>query len=184
KFLPVSELGWLFSHRRQFEPATLLRSSIRRQIKGFLDPAQVAAEHKRLGWAGIAVRAIVRSTSKRRHTDRAAAFSLPGDAKLDPDPDRLLRECDLSRIEHAPAVGSRLIARLSDWAMIAERRRNNCRRIARMARETGIGRPLRDDPPYTSCPYVLPLLVDEPEILYPAVRRTGVPVYRWDRQWP
>jgi hypothetical protein len=38
--------------------------------------------------------------------------------------------------------------------------------------------------PEFAVPYVFPLRVTQAEVVYRALRRTGVPVFRWDVVWP
>ena len=40
------------------------------------------------------------------------------------------------------------------------------------------------DLPAGAVPYVFPLYVHRAEELYQPLRRTGIPVFRWDQVWP
>jgi len=183
KFFPVSELGWLYSSRRSIPEFALRRASARNEIKGLLDPLQLAAQHDRLGPLGTVLRQVSGGHGRRQSVESLHQNFADVDADT-AEVARFMRDCDLGRIEHAPARVSLLIARLSNWAAISERRRRNYCRIGQLIRSSRIGSSLQEKPPETSGPYVFPLLVDNPGMLYPEMRRLGFPVYRWDRQWP
>lgn len=182
KFLPVSELGLLYSWRRPIPSFKLSRSSLRSELKGVFDPLQIAANHGRLGLLGTVVRAVFRRREEQRKSRSAHDDFTRKQESVDVEPTFL--DCDLERIEHKPSLASCLISRLSDWAVIAERRRHNYRRMFSLFCDAGLGNPLLESPPEGSAPYVLPLLVEDCTSLYPAMRRLGFPVYRWDRAWP
>ncbi len=181
KFLPVSELGWVYSSRRRMPPLALRRGSLRSEVKGLLDPIQIAAEHGRLGIIGVGSRALRHWRQRSHRSDSEFSATRETDTM---SVEQYMRSSDLGRIEQAPSFFSRTIARLSDFTGIAEQRRRNYRRMVDLFRDTGFGSPLQSTIPDSSGPYAFPLLVDEPERIYPAMRRYQFPVYRWDRLWP
>ena len=79
---------------------------------------------------------------------------------------------------------SRLIARTAHRERIAALRRRNYHRLAALLADIPGTRVLWSKLPEFAVPYVFPLWVDEPSRSYQAVRRAGIPVFRWDEAWP
>lgn len=185
KFLPVGELGWLWSSAREVPNLHLQAGSLRTELKAVLDPLEIAAEHGRLGLLGAGVSAV----SMHRRRSAAVISQDPSDPIQAADGGRwseneAMAACDMGRVGQRAAFASRLIAALSDLPEIAARRRRNFRRMSRLLDDLSIGKPLIVDPPDDCAPYALPVFVDDAQALYPAMRAAGFPVFRWDRLWP
>lgn len=79
-----------------------------------------------------------------------------------------------------PAVASRIIVRHTNHARSIERRRVCYQMLAEGLTSAPGAKPFRADLPDGVAPYVFPLLLSEPALMYPALRAAGVPMYRWD----
>jgi perosamine synthetase len=181
KFLPVGELGFVASTRHGLPKLRLDRSSLRSQVRGALDPLEASADADRFGAIGVRMAAFGRWIRARRGPASTPRSEPPAtqSAVL-----RALRDCDMARIRAKPALAALAIERLSDYSAIASRRRANFQRMAELLDRYPIGRPLLRSAPDDAGPYVFPLLVDRPDVVYSAMRAIAFPVYRWDRLWP
>jgi len=82
---------------------------------------------------------------------------------------------------HTPmSAASRLVLRLADHRRAIERRRAIYAQYADGLGAVEGGRPLRRELPPGVVPYVFPFILSTPDIIYPALRAAGVPVYRWE----
>jgi dTDP-4-amino-4,6-dideoxygalactose transaminase len=59
-------------------------------------------------------------------------------------------------------------------------RRHYYERLARGLADLPNGRPLSPVLPAGVVPYMFPFLIDQPESVFPALKRQGVPIYRWE----
>lgn len=180
KFLPVSELGWVTSASKSIVRIPLGDCSWSRQVKAILDPVELAAVYGRLGAIGRSVRKMNRL---RRRTKNDGASDGRGALEV-LNLERAMASCDMGRVTTAPALANCWFATHADLAAIAARRRRNFDRMAGIFRGCAVGRLLAEKSPTDGGPYVMPVLVDDADRLYAAMRQTGFPVYRWDRLWP
>jgi hypothetical protein len=79
---------------------------------------------------------------------------------------------------------SRWVARHADREQIVSLRRRNYLRLSKLMADMPGARPLFPQLPDGAAPYVFPLLVADPGRYYQQVRRSGVPIFRWDEIWP
>lgn len=84
------------------------------------------------------------------------------------------------RMDRAMSFPSRAIMVLSGKGRIVERRRSNFRRMVAGLSGLPNGRPLYDLLPDSVVPYMVPFVIDQPEIVFPVLKRRGVPIYRWE----
>jgi len=181
KFIPVRELGRLFSVHRDVPPLPLRACSLREQLRAAFDPWQIAVEHGRTSVvSGTVVRLLRGECSSRAVAEPAGDTRSGGYCSVA----QAIAECDVSRCVSAPALASRALACFADFAGIAAKRRKMFRTLMDVFRRWPIGVPLAESVSEDGAPYAIPLLVNEPERIYPAMRRLGFPVYRWDRLWP
>ena len=86
---------------------------------------------------------------------------------------------DAHWIDRRPSRFSRFVGRAAGHARIVRRRRRNYLRLQHALREQpGCSLVFPDLPPGV-VPYVFPLLVDEPERVFPFLKRRGVPIIRF-----
>lgn len=77
-------------------------------------------------------------------------------------------------------AGSRWVMRHTDVARLVERRRNNYQQLANAVADLPHCRALFPELPCNCVPYMFPLQIDHPESHFSALKRLGVPVWRWD----
>ena len=87
---------------------------------------------------------------------------------------------DATEAECAGSVASRWLVSLCDVDRAAQRRRTNYRRWLDATRDLPRCRPLFEDLPADCVPYVFPLLIDDPASQFHALKKLGVPIWRWD----
>jgi len=178
KFLPVADGGCLVANDAKV-PLPLLRRPRAADWKAALDAVELGALHGRLHGAGSGVTAGLRLL--RRLRGAAAAAGQPDDRvgveRPAPKLDGLLSHSRITR-------PSGWLARCLPRARIVEQRRRHYTRLAGRLAAAGAVRPLKPALPDACAPYVFPLWVERPDPGYAALRRAGVPVYRWDARWP
>ena len=178
KFFPVVEGGCLVS-RRAALPRLRAPGSLH-DLRTAWDSFELGAASGRLGWIGAAVRGLARLKNRLRHRSDKPVVDTPASA----DSASPYRTIDLDRAEHRAARFAEWVTTHADVQRIVSARRRNYSRFA-VAFEGAVGaRALFPNLPAGAVPYVFPLWVDDPTLAYPAVRRLGVPLYRWDIVWP
>jgi hypothetical protein len=76
-------------------------------------------------------------------------------------------------------VSSVLMSAVSH-ARVVDRRQENYRALLERLRNLEGAKPLYDTLPNEVVPYVFPLYLECPDVIYPRLKRNGVPVLRWD----
>jgi perosamine synthetase len=176
KFFPVVEGGCLVL--RDAVPPLLRSPALMHELRTAWDSFELGAASGRLGWIGAAVRIVAKLKNRLRHGPIKPATGAPRDAASP------YRTIDADRAEQRAARFARWVIANADVERMASARRRNYRRFA-AAFEGAVGaHALFPDLPAGAVPYVFPLWVDEPVLAYQAVRRLGVPLYRWDIVWP
>ena len=69
---------------------------------------------------------------------------------------------------------------MTSKAWVVRRRRENYNKLVAALSDLPKGRPLLPYLPNEVTPYMFPFLVDEPERVFPRLKRLGVPIYRWE----
>ncbi len=178
KFLPVADGGCLVANgAKRFPP--LVRRARAADCKAALDAVELGALHGRLRGAGGSVTAGLRLL--RRVRGAAATAGLPDDQV---GVERSASKLDVALSHSGITRPSGWLARCLPRARIVERRRRHYACLARRLAASSAVRPLMPALPDACAPYVFPLWVERPDPGYAALRRAGVPVYRWDTRWP
>lgn len=86
---------------------------------------------------------------------------------------------DAHWIDRRPSRFSRFVARAAGHARIVSRRRANYLRLQQALRDQPGCSLVFEDLPVGVVPYVFPLLVDDPERVFPYLKRRGVPIIRF-----
>ncbi len=86
---------------------------------------------------------------------------------------------DAHWIDRRPSRFSRFVARAAGHARIVRRRRANYLRLQQALRDQPGCSLVFEDLPAGVVPYVFPLLVDDPERVFPLLKRRGVPIIRF-----
>ena len=174
KFFPVPEGGLIVSNDVPLQQLLLLPRSWKEELRAIADAFHVGAEHGRLKGLNTLLRALF---SLKAWLKRGAELERP------PAVGRTGNADDLTR--PAQAVGAaRWITNRVHRGRIAARRRHNYARLAKRLSGLRGAYPLVPDLPAGAVPYVFPLYVDRPEHSYQPLRRTGIPIFRWDLRWP
>jgi dTDP-4-amino-4,6-dideoxygalactose transaminase len=178
KFFPTYDGGCLTWKSPLRTPIVLASGGARFQVKAVLGILQRAAEWGRLGVLGTLVRGAgkLRAALRRAGADRAGAGASPAapsaaEGGLDFDP---------AWHDVRMSAASEVIVKAANTRRIVERRREHYSRLSRELAEVPGGRPLLPSLPEGVVPYVLPFVLEKPAESYPALRRAGVPIYRWE----
>jgi dTDP-4-amino-4,6-dideoxygalactose transaminase len=178
KFLPVPDGGCLVANAAGLLPV-LTAPSLKANLKAGLDIVEMGALHQRLGWAGSLLNALL-ALARGRPTDFGGAAASDDTAVASvAKPTRL----DPTVAHQAVTRASGLLARRLPRERIVRLRRDNYTRLATLLDGHAGLRPLQSELPFGAAPYVFPLWVDNPDPGYQALRRAGVPVYRWNVRW-
>jgi hypothetical protein len=182
KFLPTTDGGCLVGRRRSELSRGPRRSAID-ELRAIANAVELGAQHRRIrglnGFlgAGFAVAKALRGTprSDARGSEEQEDAADPAQNPL-ADFDAGLW-CNAS-------IWSRFIARSAHRERITALRRRNYRHLAALVADIPGTRVPWPELPEFAAPYVFPLWVDAPAKSYQAVRRAGIPVFRWDYVWP
>lgn len=179
KFFPVPEGGCLVSAKRSLDHVELAPRGAVAEIKAAMDAFEMGARHARFaglnGLLGLAFGA----------KDRLRGRSGPSEPPADEDVgEPSVNEYDDSLVAVRAASPTRWVVRHVKHARIVAQRRHNYVRLAALLADVPGARPLRPELPDGAAPYVFPLLVENAEPRYRALRSVRLPLFRWDRLWP
>ena len=180
KFLPVTEGGCLILRAPDVQLPTLRRPRVGREIRVAWDILEAGARAGKLGTSG----ALLAALANLKDRLKGRSFEAPRISMSEAERGDACNTIDIDRAETAAASLVRWVASHADCGRIAEARRSNYLRFAALLSGHELIRPLFPDLPPGAVPYVFPLDVDAPELLYPSLRACGVPAYRWDIVWP
>lgn len=183
KFLPVPEGGCLASQTRPLRNRRLRSRGGLANLRRLLDTFEGGARFGRFEPISFALRGLfaVKDVLRgRRVAPRQAPMAIASDANRD----TAMPAYDTDLAHRTPAWIARLIQRRADRGRIALRRRANYELLAVLFGNVAGARVLEPQVPAQAVPYVFPLWVEEPERSYQALRRAGVPIFRWDILWP
>lgn len=88
-------------------------------------------------------------------------------------------EFDAAWIHTRMSLTSRILIKVASKSRVSKKRRMNYVRLYNELSELPRCKPLYQTLPETVVPYVFPLLVEEPERVFPALKRQGVPISRF-----
>lgn len=92
---------------------------------------------------------------------------------------------DAEWIDRRMSMMSRWILRLASPARVVRRRQAHYRRLSLALANVPGCRPLWPELPATTVPYMFPLLVDEPDRVFPLLKQRAIPLLRFAEQlWP
>jgi dTDP-4-amino-4,6-dideoxygalactose transaminase len=182
KFYPVYEGGALVSARRSLEQVKLRPAGLGFEAKTALATLEKSFSYGRLALLRALLAPPLRlkdlawgllKARRRPATGASALAPASSDSGFDFDPAWLdKRSSWLSRT---------LVRRLPAARIVGERRRRYLKLQAALGGLAGV-RPLFATLPDGVCPWMFPLLADDPERLFDEVRAAGVPVTRF--AWP
>lgn len=175
KFFPVPEGGLIVSNDVPLERLQLSRRSWMDELRAIADAIQLGAEHGRLSGFNTLLQALF------------GAKTWLGNKGPKRQPQEAMARTDMADVlmkTAEPAAAALWITRHVHAGRIAALRRRNYTQLARRLSELRAGYPLVRELPGGAVPYVFPLYVQRAEYVYQPLRRTGIPIFRWDQLWP
>lgn len=179
KFFPIYEGGALVSSRHSLERVLLRPGGAGFEAKAALNALEKGFAYGRLPavqaalWLPLWLKDTLRDLAKRH---RPATAQTPA---LAPGSSDSSFELDPAWIDKRSSWFSRTMLRLISPSRIAALRRANYMRLDGALRSLPGVRPLYPTLPEGVCPWVYPLVADDPERLYGRVQEAGVPVTRF-----
>ena len=179
KFFPVYDGGFLISSRHPLDPADLEFAGWMFNAKAALNALEYAGSYGRLKVV-YAVLALPIRLQKYLWT-KAKSASLTGAlATVGPKVSSGYKYLDTQWINKRMSGFSRGLIAMTSKAWVVRRRRENYNKLVAALSDLPKGRPLLPYLPNEVTPYMFPFLVDEPERVFPRLKRLGVPIYRWE----
>jgi dTDP-4-amino-4,6-dideoxygalactose transaminase len=176
KFFPVPEGGLIVSNDVPVEQLQLSPRPWMDELRAIADAIQLGAEHGQLRGFNTVLQALF--GAKALLGSKAPMGRQPQEALARTDmADELMKATE-------PAAAALWISRHVHRGRIAACRRRNYARLARRLSELRGAYPLVRELPPGAVPYVFPLYVYRAEDVYQPLRRTGIPIFRWDQLWP
>jgi dTDP-4-amino-4,6-dideoxygalactose transaminase len=176
KFLPAVDGGCLISSRRSLAGIVLKSAGVRYQLKTVINLCEFAFAHGRLN-ALSGLRILLRGKDRLRD-----AVKVANKAPLLEDhsaSNGLSIEFDPFWVDKKASWCARVIMTCAAWDGIGQLRRKNYERLDAAFRGLPGCTPLFTCLPDGVVPQVYPLLVDEPEIVFPQLKELGVPIIRF-----
>ncbi len=181
KFFPIYEGGALVSNRHSLDGVQLQPAGAGFEAKAALNSLEHGFAYGRLPlakaalWLPLRLKEALWNMAKRRRPAGIRA------AALAPNSSDSSFELDPAWIDKRSSRFSAAMLRLSSPSRIAALRRANYARLDAALRGLPGVRPLFPALPDGVCPWVYPLVADDPERLYRRVQTAGVPVTRFGR---
>lgn len=178
KFFPLFDGGLLASKRHRLDDLHLFQPSLALEAKGAISILEYAMRYDRLKLISLPLRAAVSikdalwGTAKKlmrgRLDSNLAPSSSEGGYALEPK----WIEARMSRI-------SRAILKRTNTDRIGDGRRDNYQRIVSALSDTPGIAPLFDELADGVVPLVVPMVVDNPTVMFPRLKHAGVPIWRF-----
>lgn len=179
KFFPVPEGGCLISHYHRLPEQALPRPSLFDEVKAAADAIEIGVRHN--GFPGV--NSLLTAVFGLKDALRRGSVSRSiGDGSACQSGSSALRNLALDAKQAARVT--RWIAQHASRSPIVSLRRRNYAYLAQLLADIPGVRVLHKVLPEDAVPYVLPVLVDNPEAKYHQLRAAEVPVYRWEDVWP
>lgn len=179
KFFPVYDGGCLASSRHSLASVSLRGAGVKFPIKSTLNMLERSAQYRRLRPLSWLLRPAVRAkdwlwTRLKAMHDKPASSIGPAsaDGGFDFDP---------GWVDVAMSMPSVWLMRNLSHQRISEIRCSNYRLLVEAFTGVAGVRPLYAELPEGVVPYMFPLLVDQPERLFPRLKMDAVPIFRWER---
>jgi perosamine synthetase len=180
KFFPIYEGGCLVSARHRLTAQQPVSAGAGFEAKAALNALESSFAYGRLPlvkaalWLPMQLKAALWRMLKRGDAPALAPSS--SDSSFEFDPRWLDKRCSLF---------SRLVMRRVSHARIVALRRAHYLRIERALAGLPGCRPLFAALPDGACPWLFPMLVDDPEPLFERLHKAGVPITRFaETLWP
>ncbi|MFL6657063.1 MAG: DegT/DnrJ/EryC1/StrS family aminotransferase [Massilia sp.] len=182
KFFPIYEGGCLVSARHALRAAPPVSAGLGFEAKAALNALENSFTYGRLPllraamWLPLRLKAALWNRMKSGAPEAPALAPSSSDSSYEFDPGWLDKRSSLF---------SRLVMRRVSPARLVARRRANYLQLHQALSGHPGCRPLHASLPDGVCPWVFPLLVDEPEALFTRLHQAGVPMTRFaESLWP
>jgi perosamine synthetase len=182
KFFPIYEGGALVSARHSLGGVALRSAGAGFEAKVALTSLESSFAWRRLGgvqaamWLPLKLKDLLWGALKNRSARPTAAGALSpssSDSSFSFDP---------AWLDKRSSLYARTLLALVPSARIAALRQRNYRKLQESLGDLSGLRPLVPALPATVCPWVFPMLADDPEPLFARLKAAGVPVVRFG--WP
>ncbi|MEM9056544.1 MAG: aminotransferase class I/II-fold pyridoxal phosphate-dependent enzyme [Pseudomonadota bacterium] len=178
KFFPVYDGGCLVSSRHSLSTTPLRGAGVKFPLKALLNTLERSAEYRRLrpfGWLLKPVVSLKDWLWTRFKATGAAPSTAIGPASADGGFD-----FDPEWIDVAMSRPSALLMHTLSHGRVERRRRENYARLVRAFAAVDGVEVLWPSLPKGVVPYIFPLLVNQPERVFPRLKMGGVPIFRWE----
>ncbi len=182
KFLPIYEGGALVSARHSLDKVVLRSAGSGFEAKVALNSLERGFAYGRLPAVRLALALPLRAKGalwglfKRRHSGPAPALA--------PDSSDSSFNFDPAWVDKRSSLFARAMLKLAAPGRIQALRRSHYARLEAAVQGLPGVRPLHPHLPDGACPWVFPLLVDNPEPLFARLKALGVPLTRFGTpQW-
>ena len=180
KFFPVFDGGCLISSRHSLDQIRLEPASAVFQLKAVMDSLERAFAHRSSRLARFFFKLPLHL--KRQIWSNIKAHSQGGITvtSYTPPASEGGFGFDTAWLDKAMSLYSKWVMQGTSQKRIIEQRRKNFLRLLDALGTLPHCRPLHTALPDTVVPYVFPLWVEKPEIVFPELKRKRVPILRWD----
>jgi len=186
KFFPIYEGGCLVSQRHPLA-LSLHGAGAGFEAKAALNALEASFAHGRLPalHAVLALPLRLKAALWQRVKARRAGAGAGPPPALAPSSSDSSFEFDPHWLDKSSSWFSRMVLRHAGHARIVERRRNNYLALAAALEGAPGWRPLFATLPDGACPWIFPLLAQQPDALCDLLARAGVPMVRFGAMlWP
>ena len=184
KFFPVCEGGCLVSSRRSLAGLQLESPGLLFHIKVLLDTLEQACEYRRLRPLNLLLEPLLRAKNavwkKIKPQPVAKGTDIEGGTA-----DQAFSDFQPPWVRRTSSLAARFIISTASKARIVNNRRANYLKLQAATGDLPGCRPLFAELPAATVPQVFPLLIDEPEQIFPMLKSQGVPIIRFGEfLWP
>jgi perosamine synthetase len=182
KFLPIYEGGALVSARHSLDAVALRSAGAGFEAKVALNSLEKGFDYGRLPtvraalWLPLRAKGALWGLVKRKRSGAAPALA--------PDSSDSSFNFDPRWLDKRSSLFARTMLRLASPGRIQALRRSHYARLEEAIRGVAGVRPLHPRLPEGACPWVFPLVADDPEPLFARLKALGVPLTRFGNpQW-
>lgn len=180
KFFPVFDGGCLISARHSLDQIQLEPAGTVFQIKAVMDSLERMVEYRHSRLAQLFLTFPLYLKNRLWSSIRARSQGEIPVISYTPPASEGGFSFDPVWINKAMSLCSKWIMQRASQKWIIEQRRKNFLRLLEALGTLPHCRPLHTDLPESVVPYVFPLWVEKPEIVFPELKRKRVPTLRWD----
>lgn len=179
KFFPVFDGGELISHRKDIAHIQLTQPGLPYQLKSIINLIERAIAYGRLRPFGLIFKSLflikdvlVRSTKKQStHTGE-----IPEKTETNPE----FTYIEMLQINKAMSTPSQIIRNKTSMSRIVKQRQKNYSYLLSKLSDLSQARPLHPTVSEEIVPYMFPLLIEQPDKHFPALKNKGIPIWRWE----